>query len=211
MNWITLLKPRNIVGLAIILLVIFSIIQTQRALHFQEESERNAADLKVVTGLVNGKEEQTKFYVNQFQEQVGKTKKMELSKQTLEALMKSKEAEWIKKFDAKPKQIESATHTEVSIDGENILLIPMEDTIVYRKTFLWKIKDEYNDILARVVDTPRLRINIPLYELEIWQRKKFLGLRIGKKEWYKEITSPNKLVKLNSQVIYTVRKKGRHE
>ncbi len=201
----------------IVITILWLIYYQQRARHFQIENEKNANDLRVVTGVVTGEKMRTKFYENRLGDQVAKTQKMEITANTLENLLRSKELSWASTFDAKTKQIDALTATIASISLSSAPTvehyIPCADSI---KTYVLEVHDTLNNISIKAIAPIILDIEIPLYELDLWQRNKFprltigqktYGLRVGKKEWFKEITTPNKLVKLNSQVIYTIRKK----
>lgn len=52
-----------------------------------------------------------------------------------------------------------------------------------------------------------LSVPVPLECVVIWERKKILGLRIGKKEWFKETTSANPHVTITKDEITRIGKK----
>lgn len=76
------------------------------------------------------------------------------------------------------------------------------------RVWTYRLKDEWNDIEAKVIDTPRLEIKVPVYYADYWDRKWFLG----RKHYYRETTSPNKLVSIQAQesIRFSRKKKVKH-
>jgi len=197
---------------AIIALVVYIIVLNQSVRHYRLKAAETARDLKVVTGVVTGENIKTRFYKNKLSEQTAKTLKQDVTISTLQSLMQAHDTEWRKRFDAKAKQIDGATITEalVSLDKLPVTVetVKCPDTL---RIYTLKYKDSLNNILIKSIAPIVLRLRVQLYEIDIWERRKLFGFgpRWGKKEWYKEITTPqDSLVKINKQIIYTVRRKG---
>lgn len=55
-----------------------------------------------------------------------------------------------------------------------------------------------------LVVTPE--IYVPLQSVVYWERKRFLGLKIGRKDWFKQTTSPNPYVKITEDKLIRVSK-----
>jgi len=129
-------------------------------------------------------------------------------------LIETKELSWLKEFESlnrKYKNLEKATSIAMSFRSDSIKRItitaPCENDSI--KLFRFYVHDEYNFIDAVVLDTPDFEIRVPLHIAYLWERKKFLGLRIGKKEYFNEVVSPNKLISIDSLVSYTTGRRGR--
>ncbi len=168
------------------------------------EDERDQA-----VNVATGKKDSTTFYKNKYGEEVAKVKQTEISQGNLKRLLETRDLSSLKHFDDINKRmsnIESLVTTSMSIRADSIPLVPVivRDSI---KAFEWKIKDEFNDIYAVVLDTPKFIMNVPVHTVAIWQRRKFFGLRIGKRDWFTESFTPNKLVKIDSITSFMVKKK----
>lgn len=213
-------KPRNWIILLILLLFAAVTVQTIRANRFEKQKIEAEKQTDEAVNLANGEQEKTNFYVNQFQEQVAKTKQTEIG---ADIAMRVKELAWINEFeglDKKYKNLISASSIDMSISVDKIPLKPLSldsllsllpDSIRNRKKiFEFKLKDEYNDIYALVLDSPRLDIKVPLKFVDESLRKHkfiFKNWRYGKNEYFRETKTGNKLVKIEAQQIYTIRKK----
>lgn len=193
---------------ALILILLIAVIGLSKlAIDLQAEKKLAQIERIEAVKLANGERNQAVFYRNRFGDMVAKVERMTVSaKNALEL----NDFQWLQKFEAvkkNGKNLESANETSLSIKPEIVTItkfIPCKDSI---KAFDWVIQDEYNNIAMTVLDTPVFEIRVPLFSVDYWQRRKILGLRIGRKEYLHEITSPNKLVKIDSVVKYDLRKR----
>ena len=175
----------------------------QSRLEFVED-ERDQA-----VRFATNQKEATGHYINKYNQEVAKVKQSEISQDNLKRLLETRELNHLKNFESINKRlsnIESFQTISMSVRGDSIKLVPvfLKDSL---RAFRWEIKDEYNDISAIVLDSPKFKMDIPLHAVAIWQRKKFLGLRIGKKFWSTEAFTPNKLVRIDSITSFSVIKR----
>lgn len=204
--------------IVVALLILSGLVQRCTIKSLKEETRQSANDLKASIALLNGADERAKSYQNKYGEAIAKNVVYEISNTNLRSLLdKSKKAEFITHIpDATKKNIEAIQTFDASFLDESVRLIPVtipcpdDDSTarkVLLKAFQWEIKDDWNDISAIVLDSPRVHIRVPIRSVILWQRKRLLGLRIGKKEWFQEAFSPNRLVKIDSQMVVRVQKK----
>lgn len=203
------LKTIGIIALVILLIYCWGI--TRYALKQKEQKEYAQDERDQAVAIVTKKTEETTFYINKYNQEVAKVKSTEISLDNVNRLIESKEFEWLKRFETLKKKyqnLEQATSIKMSFRGDSIIrrtiYMPCADTV---KLFRYYIHDEFNHIDAVVLDTPVFQSRIPINIVGLWERKKFLGLRIGKKEWFIEATTPNKLYPIDSLVNYTIRRR----
>jgi len=209
------LTPKRIAIILAILLLLYAIFQTYRAERLKEEKEYAETERDQALTFATSNKKVTDYYISRANELVAVTETQELSEDNLKALINTQELSWIKKFDRldkKYKQLGSAHSFDFTMEGEGIPIVPVNiDTISKApKFFKWELKDQYNNISAIVLDTPVFHVNVPVYTIMEWERKHhfiFKKWRYGKKEWFQQTFSPNKLVKLDSQSVFTIKRK----
>lgn len=200
------IKTIGIIALVILLIYCWSV--TRYALKQKEEKEYAQEERDQAVAIAANKTEETTFYINKYNQEVAKVKSTEISLDNVNRLIESKEFEWLNRFETlkkKYKNLASASSVSVSFKGDSVIkrtiYVPCADTI---KLFRYYIHDEFNHIDAVVLDTPVFQFKAPIYIADLWQRKKVLGLRIGRKEYFREATTPNKLITIDSLVHYTI-------
>jgi hypothetical protein len=193
--------------IVIILILIYAWGVTQYAIKQKEEKEIAQTERDQAVAIATQQKEETTFYMNAYNEQVAKVKSTEISLDNVNRLIETKDFEWLKKFNSLKKKyqnLEQASNINISFRGDSlvktVVYLPCEDTV---ELFRYYIHDEFNHIDAVVLDTPVFEIKAPIYIANFWERKKFLGLRIGKKEYFLEVTTPNDLISIDSLVHYT--------
>lgn len=203
------LKTLGIV--AVILLLLYAWGVTKYALTQKEEKEFAQTERDEAVAMATNQKEETYFYLNAYNYEVAKVKSAKISIDNLNRMLDAKEFSWLKQFESLKKKyqnLEQATSINMSFRGDSIIrrtiYMPCADTV---KLFRYYIHDEFNHIDAVVLDTPVFQSRIPINIVGLWERKKFLGLRIGKKEWFIEATTPNKLYSIDSLVNYTIRRR----
>lgn len=148
---------------------------------------------------------------------------LDLTVQNLKRLQSDKELAWIKEIEGIKKglknveQIISTTATVASTFD-----VGLKDTTIYKPPAQGKLG--VDSIFAKAFDngnqwirlkgyilpdtlviTPR--VNVPLQSVVYWQRKKWIfGLRLGKKEWFKQTTSLNPYVTITEDKLIRVSK-----
>lgn len=199
---------RTTITIAILVILLAAIgIQTVRASRYKIKATlaENERDQAVVFATDTKKE--VEIYRNKVGVVVTKSEQLELSLANVERLRETDRLQFLKQFDKLKKDLrnlEAAGTFDWLVEEDSIpmveSLVPCPDSI---KVFTFKLKDQYNDIEAKVIDTPRFDIRVPVNYIDYWDRKWFLG----KKKWYRETTSPNKLIRLEAQESFVVSKR----
>jgi len=199
---------RTTITIAILVILLAAIgIQTVRASRYKIKATlaENERDQAVVFATDTKKE--VEIYRNKVGMVVTKSEQLELSLANVERLRDTERLQFLKQFDKLKKDLrnlEAAGTFDWLVEEDSIPMVesfePCPDSI---KVFTFKLKDQYNDIEAKVIDTPRFDIRVPINYIDYWERKWFLG----KKKWYRETTSPNKLIRLEAQESFVVSKK----
>lgn len=201
---------RTTITIAILVILLAAIgIQTVRASRYKIKATlaENERDQAVMFATDTKKE--VEVYRNKVGAVVTKSEQLELSLANVERLRDTERLQFLKQFDKLKKDLrnlEAAGTFDWLVEEDSIPMtesfVPCPDSI---KVFTFKLKDAYNDIEAKVIDTPRFDIRVPINYIDYWERKWFLG----KKKWYRETTSPNKLIRLEAQESFVVSKKKR--
>ena len=199
---------RTTITIAILVILLAAIgIQTVRASRYKIKATlaENERDQAVVFATDTKKE--VEIYRNKVGMVVTKSEQLELSLANVERLRDTERLQFLKQFDKLKKDLrnlEAAGTFDWLVEEDSIPMsesfVPCPDSI---KVFTFKLKDAYNDIEAKVIDTPRFDIRVPINYIDYWDRKWFLG----KKKWYRETTSPNKLIRLEAQESFVVSKR----
>jgi len=199
---------RTTLTIAILVILLAAIgIQTVRASRYKIKATlaENERDQAVVFATDTKKE--VEIYRNKVGVVVTKSEQLELSLANVERLRETDRLQFLKQFDRLKKDLrnlEAAGTFDWLVEEDSIPMVesfePCPDSI---KVFTFKLKDQYNDIEAKVIDTPRFDIRVPINYIDYWERKWFLG----KKKWYRETTSPNKLIRLEAQESFVVSKR----
>lgn len=149
-------------------------------------------------------------FENKYKEMVTKTQAAMVSEDNVKRLSETKELEYLKHIEGLKKSMrnfENSSVFEAEVKLPDSVLVPyaVKDTSLH--FFRWLVMDKYNRIEAVVLDTPVFDMKVPINVVTYWERKrKFLGIRFGRKEYFTEAYSPNKLVRIDS-VASVVRRK----
>jgi len=194
------------IGILVILLAAIGIQQVMISkFKIRATLAENERDQAVVFATDTKKE--VEIYRNKVGVVVTKSEQLELSLANVERLRETDRLQFLKQFDKLKKDLrnlEAAGTFDWLVEEDSIPMVESfelcPDSI---RVFTFKLKDAYNDIEAKVIDTPRFDIRVPINYVDYWDRKWFLG----KKKWYRETTSPNKLIRLEAQESFVVSKK----
>lgn len=156
--------------------------------------------------------------VNGLEIEVAKKGASALDISSLQALSKSKDLEWLKQFEglkSNLKNLESAVNLNAEYVAKFSTIGKDTTTLVNgieTPAFSFENKTKYMLETGIVIPSLKqvnsnLRIEVPIQSVVYWQRKKFLLLRIGKKEYFTEITSPNEDVHITQMDQVLVKKK----
>jgi len=196
------------IGILVILLAAIGIQQVMISkFKIRATLAENERDQAVVFATDTKKE--VEIYRNKVGVVVTKSEQLELSLANVERLRETDRLQFLKQFDKLKKDLrnlEAAGTFDWLVEEDSIPMVesfvPCPDSI---RVFTYRLKDQYNDIEAKVIDTPRFDIRVPINYIDYWERKWFLG----KKKWYRETTSPNKLIRLEAQESFVVSKRRR--
>lgn len=153
---------------------------------------------------------------------------LELTIRNLERLQADRDLQWLQTIEGINKRmnnIEEISTTTAHVVGT--FKIPLQDTTIF-------IQDEDGEVFGHIFDNQyewfRLRgityldtlivtpeVPVPLQSVVYWERRqwpvifngKLKGPRIGRKEWYKQTTSPNPYVTITEDKLIRVTKKKR--
>lgn len=206
-----LLNRTTIIIAAFVLLLIYAGIQTERASRFKigkqlAENERDQA-----ISFATEEKRQVESFRNRNGNLTQRLQEMTLSLANVSKLRDTDRLKFLNENDRLKKDLrnlKNAGKIEVTLDIDSIPFtpefIPCNDSL---KAFRFYHKDEFNLIDALVIDTPVFKFRAPVFTTDYWDRKWFLG----KKKYWREVTSPNKLVDIELQEYFTVTRKSRRE
>jgi hypothetical protein len=166
----------------------------------------------------NIRDDSLQYFRNKAGHEVARAQVSELSASNARAMLEDERLAWIRNFESVNKRlnnIEQASRTTAVAMGN--FRIPLRDTMILNiDSFLTKVKtfDNHNEwfrirgmvLEDTVVTTPI--IPVPLQSVLTWQRKrKLLGIRFGRKQWFSETASENPYVKITKHEVIRVGKK----
>jgi hypothetical protein len=188
--------------IGLVLIVIYAVIQTYRTKRLKSKLETAITEKGQAIDLITGElANKVKIYEGKLGEHVAQVEASELSKKNLEALLKSEQLKYWRSFKSKTKHTESIGSIEfVSEPFKEIV----HDTVYLLggcNVFAYNYHDEYNNIVANVIDTPLFQMRVPVYIKDNSYRKRFLGIGLGRRIYDREAYTPNKLVSLDSIVF----------
>jgi hypothetical protein len=197
----------------IIVLCISVSVQTCRVNKVIEEKDIAEASAATAIQFANKSESLTETYSNAYNNQIARTKSIEISLANVQALRNTERLKYLKQFEGLKKDLKNLQEGITVIANINedsipvkIVMVPCKDSI---KVFQYQLVDEWNSISAMVLDTPKFDIKVPIHSVVYWQRKnKILWFRMGKKQWFIESMSPNHLIQITKQELIRVSKKG---
>jgi hypothetical protein len=163
----------------------------------------------------NSRDDSLKVYVNKFGHEVAKTEVLQLSVRNTKQLLENDRLKFLNEFKSLNKRLnnlEQATKTIAEYSREvSIPILGDSDSIEGSSgTRTFSMVDSLNSIHGWIkTDTVLLKFKavVPIYSVVYWQRKRWAGLRIGKKEWFSEVTSTNPNVTIKKHSNIQIRKK----
>ncbi len=153
---------------------------------------------------------EAEYYKNSLGNEVAKTPTVVLDQKGIASIKEDLQylREEFKGVKKNLRNVEVVSNTTASI-LDTLRLVNRDTTIIISGTPVvakkFSYEDEYNSVTGIVrPDTTEvdLDIKVPLTTVVLWERKKFLGLKIGRKQYSNETTSKNKKVRIvDSEVI----------
>lgn len=194
--------------------IVVSLVAVYFYLHARSERERADEAEKgrsAAIALSNSWQQMTTRYKNSYGDEVLKVQALEVDKTNIEALSKSKELEWLKKFEGLKKNagnLRDAATFQSNLNTSEIVTrtvyVPCKDSL---KASDYEFVDQWNTIKAKVIGTPTIEIKDRYYVVFELQRPKgwFWKFQWSKKNVVGEITNSNKLIKIDSAAVFSVR------
>lgn len=143
-------------------------------------------------------------YINAQGDLVTKQKTIELNAENFKKALEANELKWVNKFHVKPKNIESANTFSLEFQEQLIkhdtVYITCKDSL---KVMKYTYRDQWNDIQAMAIDTPKLDIRDRIYAIETRTRPKAWFWKLQWSRWKSnyEITNANKLITIDSVIF----------
>jgi len=194
----------KILGYTIIGLVAITIFLSIRGRVLVKQRDTARESAKNISNLLTIERTNIVTYRNRLGTVVNRTQRLELSLRNVQDLKDTERLKFLAQFEklkANLKNLQSAGTFEFELERDSLpfstVYVPCADSL---KTFLYEYKDEYNHIKAQVLDTPTFEISVPINYVEYWDRRWFLG----RKTYYIESTSPNKLIRLVAQEKFEI-------
>jgi hypothetical protein len=203
----------KIILVAVLLIAILAgVVVTQEKKIARLHTERDQA-----LAFANTEKSKTVFYINRLGRETAKTELLDLSLHNAKELVNSDRMKFLKQFEGVNKRLNNLDEvSQAQLLVNKDWKLPLRDSVVHapdRKVIAVKTF-AYKDSLTTITGTissnevqPHIEIIVPLQGTIYWQRKKILGLRIGRKKWFSEITSSNPIVKIKSQEIIRISKR----
>lgn len=210
-----LINKTTIIIAAFLLLILALSIQTFRANRLKDLKEQAETERDQAIDFVTEEKKKTEIFLNKYNQQVAKTEETQLSLGNAQALIETERLQHLKKVEGLNRKISNLISTSTTIikitpDSipKQIVKIPCDGDST--NVFWYKLIDEFNHIEAVVLDSPIFEITVPINTTDYWERKgRFLWFKVGSKSYFREVTSPNKLVSIKAQEYFTIQKKKR--
>lgn len=190
---------------------------------FQEKEISNLKTEKqgVIDLAKLGTDSVVTYYKNRLNRETARTSAILLSSRDAADLKNTKDLAFIKQFDAlnrRMNNLDQATSTTAKLVAN--FQIALGDTAIHvyhhgdTSTIKGRKFNNHNKWieLKGVVYPDSIHIdpvvNVPLESVDYWQRNKILFLRIGKKKWFHETTSPNPYVHITKNEVIRIAKRN---
>jgi len=189
------MKPTTIIQIVVILMALSAPFF---ALKWRDAEGRET----MVSQYAIAKDKEIEYYRNSLNEQVAKTDAVLLETKSLKKLAEDNSLKWLKEFEGVKKNlrnVEVATNLNTQTIAEftatgtdTTILIDSVETPAF--TFVNKNEwiDESGTVIPSLkkVDT-KIKVTVPIEAVLYWERKKVIGLRIGRKQYKVEVKSKN--------------------
>ena len=188
----------------LIALAAVGVLIISNVVHIRIEKDLRAERDQVIT-FARRDSAAAQDYLNKFSHQVRRTEETELTLRNARQLAGTERLAFLRELQgvkSNLKNLEAAvslqTRTAATVQA------PSADTIVVVKgdtihTHKFGYVDEFNSIRGLLIGDTTLvhvTINTPIYGAVYWQRSRILGLRIGRKNYFAEFTTPNSWVRI---------------
>lgn len=164
-----------------------------------------------------GDPEQLTYYKNKAEQETARAQLLDLSLSNMRELIHDERLSFVKQFEGVNKRVsnvEQAQQTTAQVVREwklplrDTFLLNIDSTLLPGKTFNYR--DSLNVISGTIIGNeinPKIEITVPLQGVVYWERKKVLGLRIGKKKWFSDISSTNPYARVTRHELIRIKKR----
>jgi hypothetical protein len=207
------LKTIKWVAIGLILVAAFVILPL--IYHKWREAEARADSLG---SYAKSKDDSVSYYQNKLGQEVAVKQAVELDYKALQTLSNDRHLEYLKQFEGLKSNLKNLTvATNVTAQAVANFQGKLTDTTVTidsvsHKAWTFLNEDTYTREEGTVIPDlskviTKISMEVPIQGALFWQRKKILFLRIGKKQWRSEFTSPNPHVRLTKTEQLLIQKR----
>lgn len=187
----------------------------------------NVIHLRIESGLRTERDQVITFarrdsaaaqdYINKYSHQVRRTEETELTLRNARQLAGTERLSFLRELQgvkSNLKNLEAAvslqtrTAATVQAASADTIVVVKGDTI---HTHKFGYVDEFNSIRGLLIGDTTLvnvTINTPIYGAVYWERSRILGLRIGRKNYFSEFTTPNTWVRITGAESIKIQKRN---
>lgn len=161
----------------------------------------------------NARADSLERYKNKYGIVVSRAEVLDLSLRNMQKMREDERLFWLREFESLNKRlnnVEQASRVTAEIVGN--FKIPIQEVPIYRGDSLFQVRTFDNEdpwlrvsgvILKDSIEViPNVKLDIKTVFL--WERKKFLGLKIGRKEFYAEVLTDNPYATIRSVEVTRV-------
>jgi hypothetical protein len=203
---------------AILVSLVVVIIILQNVIVFQvRKISRLKEERKQVIDFSNSQKQQLTYYQNKLERETAKVGVLNLTLNSARDLINNERLAFVQQFNGVNKRLnnlEQVSRTTALVVSEwriplrDTVLVNIDSTLTTARVFSYA--DSLNRVSGIIVGdqiTPKIEIMVPLQGVVYWERRKILGLRIGRKKWFSDITSTNPAVKIKEHEVIKVTKR----
>ena len=203
------MELRIIIVTTVLIAILSGVVVMQEKKISQLHTEREQA-----LAFANVEKSGTTFYKNKLGRETAKTQILDLSLRNARELRNSDRLNFINQFEGINNRLNNLVEVsqsnarfirEFKLPLRDTFLLNVDSTLLPAKVFNYS--DSLNNISGTIIGKeikPRIEITVPLQGAMYWQRKKILGLRIGRKKWFSDLTSTNPFVTIKSQEVIRI-------
>ncbi len=176
----------------------------------------------------NSRQDSLEYFKNAWGRETARSAVLDLTLRNAQRLQSDERLAWVRQFESVNKRmnnLESATRTVARTVGTFSIPTQPVDTTGFDKWWndstFWQTedlaltrtfdnRDEWIRLQGTITDdTVVVRANalVPIENVVVFERKKILGLRIGRKQWFSETASPNPYVTITESTVIRVGKR----
>ena len=217
------MRPKYIRWTAIALLVLGFIGMAARIRHQAKRIDTLATERAQALLYAKTQKANATTYQNKYNRETVKTSVLDLSLYNAKELIDTERMGFISQFNGINKRLNNLVQaTNTTALFVRSWKLPLRDTVLHSSPFggrgvdstivkaqAFAYMDSLNTIRGIIYGNeifPIVEIKVPIQRVDYWERKKILGLRIGRKQWYSDVTSTNPFVKIIADDVIRIKK-----